>query len=160
LDIYAKRLPRKWKHGGLFEVEIAQFNIISGSILDEEAVNLYYNCDSVLLDEDNLLFNWSNITHLIGEADYKLSRFCMGIESKFCFPSRYQIGPSIKHFYFIKIAKSPGKLRMHNLFIRMLKLVAQELIGAFKMQPHSGIQRVYAWFTVNGVIVRQYVQIK
>jgi hypothetical protein len=75
LDMYAKRLPRYRS----FQVEITRFNVIAGFLLEEEAVDLYFNCESVLLDEDNLLFSWSNISKIWPNADFKPSKFCTGI---------------------------------------------------------------------------------
>ncbi len=78
LDVYAKRLPRYWKNERSFDIEIARLNVILGFVLDAEAADLYFNCDSVLLDEENLLFDWSNVSNFIVNAVFTNSRFCKG----------------------------------------------------------------------------------
>ncbi len=60
------------------ELEITRFYVTSFEINEEEAVELYFNCNTSILNK-NVLFNWSNLNTSNIEINlFRNSGFCSG----------------------------------------------------------------------------------
>lgn len=69
--------PRFRAKTKISETEITRFFVLKYKLSDKDAVELYYNCDTVLLKTENSAFNWSRINVTDIEAKYfRLSGFC------------------------------------------------------------------------------------